>query len=60
QMLESFRADIAKFSELLEKTRSKLQEATDSVESAEKRTNTIGRKLNGFRAIGAPDDDNDE
>ncbi|MDE7295731.1 MAG: DNA recombination protein RmuC [Clostridia bacterium] len=60
QMLDSFRADFAKFSELLEKTRRKLQEATDSVESAEKRTNTIGRKLNGFRAIGSPDDDNDE
>ncbi len=55
QMLDSFRADFAKFSELLEKTRRKLQEATDSVESAEKRTNTIGRRLNGIRAIGDAD-----
>lgn len=59
QMLDSFRADFAKFSELLEKTRRKLQEATDSVESAEKRTNTIGRRLNGFRAIGSPDEDDE-
>ncbi len=48
-MLDSFRSDFAKFSELLEKTHRKLQEAQDSVESAEKRTNSIGRKLNGFR-----------
>ena len=60
EMLEAFRADFAKFAELLEKTRRKLQEAQDSVESAEKRTNTIGRKLDSFRAIGGElsDDDN--
>ena len=55
-MLESFRIEFAKFSELLEKTRRKLQEAQDSVESAEKRTNVIGRKLDSFRAIGTPTD----
>lgn len=58
-MLDSFRADFAKFAELLEKTRKKLQEAQDTVESAEKRTGTIGRKLDSFRSIGGtlpPDD----
>lgn len=51
-MLDSFRADFAKFADLLEKTRKKLQEAQDTVESAEKRTGTIGRKLDSFRAVG--------
>ena len=51
-MLDSFRADFAKFAELLEKTRKKLQEAQDTVESAEKRTGTIGRKLDSFRSAG--------
>ena len=51
-MRDSFRADFAKFAELLEKTRKKLQEAQDTVESAEKRTGTIGRKLDSFRSVG--------
>ncbi|MDE7159072.1 MAG: DNA recombination protein RmuC [Clostridiales bacterium] len=61
EMLETFRADFIKFAEALEKTRKKLQEATDSVESAEKRTGTIGRKLasfQGFRAL--PEESDDE
>ncbi len=52
EMLESFRHDFAAFAELLEKTRRKLQEAQDTVESAEKRTGTIGRRLDSFRGIG--------
>ena len=51
-MLDSFRADFAKFAELLEKTRKKLQEAQDTVESAEKRTGSIGKKLDSFRSAG--------
>ena len=51
-MLDSFRADFIKFAELLDKTKKKLQEAQDTVESAEKRTGTIGKKLNSFRSIG--------
>ena len=51
-MLDSFRADFAKFAELLEKTRKKLQEAQDTVESAEKRTGAIGKKLDSFRSVG--------
>ena len=55
QMLEGFRADFLKFSEQLEKTRKKLQEAQDAVESTEKRTGAIGRKLDSFRSIGSGD-----
>ncbi len=58
QMLEVFRADFLKFAEALEKTRRKLQEAQDSVESAEKRTNIIGRKLDSFQMLeGGADDE---
>ena len=57
EMLDAFRHDFALFCELLEKTRKKLQEAQDAVESAEKKTNTIGRKLESFRAIGTRDED---
>lgn len=52
EMLETFRADFAKFADLLEKTKRKLQEAQDTVESAEKRTGAIGRKLDSFRGFG--------
>ena len=55
ETLDTFRHDFMAFCELLEKTRKKLQEAQDAVESAEKRTNTIGRKLDSFRAIGPAD-----
>ncbi len=51
-MLDSFRVDFAKFAELLDKTKKKLQEAQDSVESAEKRTGSIGKKLDSFRSVG--------
>ncbi len=59
EMLEGFRLEFAKFSELLEKTRRKLQEAQDSVESAEKRTNSIGRKLDSFKGLGDGTGDGD-
>ncbi len=52
QMLLSFRADFEKFAEVLEKTRRKLQEAQDSVEAAARRTGTIERKLDSFKALG--------
>ncbi len=51
QMLASFRLEFEKFTEILEKTRKKLQEAQDSIEGASKRTQTIGKKLSSFRAI---------
>lgn len=52
EMLELFRADFARFADALQKTSKKLREAQDAVESAEKRTNTIGRRLDSFRAVG--------
>ncbi len=48
RMLEEFRRDFARFSEALEKTRKKLQEAQDAVETTEKRTGSIGKKLEGM------------
>ncbi len=56
KMLEGFRLEFAKFAELLEKTRRKLQEAQDSVESAEKRTSSIGRRLSAFGSIDGEED----
>ena len=53
-MLTSFRAEFIKFSELLEKTSKKLQEAQDTIESASKKTHTIGRKLDSFRDPDTP------
>ena len=60
RMLEEFRMDFAKFAENLEKTKKKLQEAQDAVDAATKRTNTIGHKLETFRAIAPPKDTFDE
>ncbi len=51
QMLASFRVEFEKFTEILEKTSKKLQEAQDSIESASKRTKKIDRKLSSFRSI---------
>lgn len=45
QMLTTFKYEFEKFAELLEKTQKKLQEAQDSIDSAAKKTRTIGRKL---------------
>ncbi len=53
QMLASFRLEFEKFADTLEKTRKKLQEAQDSIETASKRTNTIGKKLSSFRSVTA-------
>lgn len=62
RMLDQFRIDFAKFAEGLEKTKRKLQEAQDTVDSASKRTDAIGRRLDSFRAIGpaAPDEGEEE
>ncbi len=57
RMLEQFRLDFARFAEGLDKTRRKLQEAQDAVDAAAKRTTTIGRQLDSFRAIAPPPDD---
>lgn len=55
-LLEQFRADFIKFAEGLEKTRKKLQEAQDAVDSTAKQTTVIGRRLDSFRAIAPPEE----
>ncbi len=58
-MLEEFRRDFAKFAESIEKTKKKLQEAQDAVETAEKRTGAIGRRLDSFGSNLLPGEDGD-
>lgn len=52
QLLSAFKNEFEKFTQIFEKTRKKLQEAQDIVESAGKRTVTITRKLKGVADIG--------
>ena len=52
QLLTTFKYEFSKFSDILEKTQRKLQEAQDSIDSAAKKTRTISRKLN---AVDGPD-----
>lgn len=62
RMLSEFHSDFEKFSDLLEKTRKKLQEAQDSIDGASKKTRTIGRKLSSFGGAEEPlsiSDEND-
>jgi DNA recombination protein RmuC len=54
QLLTTFKYEFAKFSDLLEKTQRKLQEAQDSIDSAAKKTRTIGRKLNSVDSLTSP------
>jgi len=55
--LSAVRFEFAKFSDMLEKTSKKLQEAQDSIESANKRSRKIGKKLESFRAVTPSDED---
>lgn len=55
RMLEEFRRDFQKFSEDLERTRRKLQEAQDAVDGTAKKGAVIGRRLESFGALGAPE-----
>ncbi len=45
QLLSTFKGEFIKFTELLEKTRKKLAEAANSIDTAAAKTRTIGRKL---------------
>ena len=59
--LEQFRMEFARFAEGLDKAKRKLQEAQDSVESAAKRTDVIGRQLDRFQiSDGNQTRDNDQ
>lgn len=59
--LEQFRMEFARFAEGLDRAKRKLQEAQDSVESAAKRTDVIGRQLDRFQiSDGNQTRDNDQ
>lgn len=59
--LEQFRMEFARFAEGLDRAKRKLQEAQDSVESAAKRTDVIGRQLDRFQiSDGNQTHDNDQ
>lgn len=54
QLLAAFKHEFAKFSEILDKTQKKLQEAQDTIETAAGRTRIIAKKLRGVD-LGLPD-----
>ncbi|MBE7087941.1 MAG: DNA recombination protein RmuC [Clostridiales bacterium] len=51
QLLSAFKQEFEKFAFILEKTQKKLQEAQDIVESAERKTRTISKKLKSVAEI---------
>ncbi len=54
QVLGAVKTEFAKFGDVLEKTKKKLQEASNSIESAEVRTRVITRQLRGVEAMDSP------
>lgn len=56
QLLAVFKHEFGKFTEVLEKTQKKLQEAQDTIETAAGRTRTIAKKLKNVD-LGVPNDD---
>jgi len=50
-LLAAIRVEFAKFGEMLDKTHKKLQEASDTIESATKKSRTIERKLNKVQEL---------
>ena len=52
-LLAAIRVEFAKFGEMLDKTHKKLQEASDTIESASKKSRTIERKLNKVQELPA-------
>lgn len=55
QLLGSVKTEFGKFGELLEKTQKKLQEASNSIENAARKSRTIERKLKDVEALPAED-----
>ncbi|MEY2688711.1 MAG: recombinase RmuC [Pseudomonadota bacterium] len=51
QVLGAVKTEFAKFGDVLEKTKKKLQEASNSIESAEVRTRAMARQLRGVEAM---------
>ena len=54
-----FRKEFATFCGLIEKTQKKLQEATNTIEDAHKKTTTIQRKLNKVTTLEVESGEND-
>jgi DNA recombination protein RmuC len=55
QILGAVKGEFAKFGEVLARTKKKLEEATNTIGSAEVRTRAIERKLRGVEALPAPE-----
>jgi DNA recombination protein RmuC len=55
QVLGAVKGEFAKFGEVLARTKKKLEEATNTIGSAEVRTRAIERKLRGVEALPAPE-----
>ncbi len=51
KVLGAVKADFGKFGEMLEKTQKKLQEASNTIETASKRSRTIERKLRSVESL---------
>ena len=54
-LLGAVKTEFGKFGDILEKTQKKLQEASNSIENAAKKTRTIERKLKGVQELPATD-----
>jgi DNA recombination protein RmuC len=54
-LLSAVKAEFGKFGDMLEKTQKKLQEASNTIEDAGKRTRQIERKLRQVQELPAPD-----
>lgn len=50
-LLGAVKTEFGKFGEILEKTQKKLQEASDTIENAAKKSRTIGRKLKNVQEL---------
>jgi DNA recombination protein RmuC len=55
QILSAVKGEFARFGEVLARTKKKLEEATNTIGSAEVRTRAIERKLRGVEALPAPE-----
>ena len=56
-LLGAVKSEFGKFGDLLDKTQKKLQEASNSIEHAAKKSRTIERRLNHVQKIPAPEED---
>jgi DNA recombination protein RmuC len=56
EILSAVKTDFGKFGDMLEKTRKKLVEATNTIDSAGVRTRAIERKLKDVQSLPAPED----